>query len=640
MFPSRTLLLWGGLCLAAPLAAQSTQTLQFLPIADRAVTSAPFQVVALSSAYLPMSLSVTGPANLNGRVLTLTGVGTVTVTAKQTGNSQYAPASASISFRSLPEVPQLTVKTSASLIYGAPFKAASLGITAAASPMPAYANDTAQVSSSKASTLAPGAALSYLANDPAIRYEGGTISPTADPNARGGYDLHNYPAPYSGYLRMAFTCDCSAFEVKIEGRTFPYRIWVDGNWTTPDNIQDPTPYPTPAYILVKFPDRRPRQIKFGIGGNAPIFGVNTPAGESISAPQVPIGPRVLFLGDSWTGPTILPPAIGPAQIGLAGGGYPQALGEYFNWDYWYDGTGGSGFTVTGPYTGARVFPARAQTDICSNPIDAAFLFGSVNDGSSSFGAIQGAVEDTLSTIQGCKPSDPIYFYGVQQDQPQNEQAQAAAVAAEPKNVTYYNDGKDNWFYGSSTDASTGNNYAYLNGHPTPLGHDFLAQEIAAHLTAQLPALTPKPYPLFTQVPLAGSMQASVADGAILGAGQHTMTATFTPADATHYAAASLQSTVIVAKATTAVATQLMVLGSTAVEIFTVAPQFQGTPTGTLQILVNGSSLGSAPLAGGRLVLPFPASMLPGFRQPGTKLTAVYSGDANFLPVSSSFTLGN
>ena len=61
--------------------AQGTapQSISFLPVADRPVNSAPFQVVALASSYLPVSISVSGPATLNGRVLTLTGPGSVTI---------------------------------------------------------------------------------------------------------------------------------------------------------------------------------------------------------------------------------------------------------------------------------------------------------------------------------------------------------------------------------------------------------------------------------------------------------------------------------------------------------------------------------------------------------------------------------
>jgi hypothetical protein len=46
-----------------------------------------------ASSNLPVTYTVTGPAVLSGQNLTITGAGTVTVTANQSGNSSYATAS-------------------------------------------------------------------------------------------------------------------------------------------------------------------------------------------------------------------------------------------------------------------------------------------------------------------------------------------------------------------------------------------------------------------------------------------------------------------------------------------------------------------------------------------------------------------
>jgi hypothetical protein len=52
----------------------------------------PITLGATASSGLAVSYAVTGPATLNGNKLTLTGVGTVNVTASQTGNTDYAAA--------------------------------------------------------------------------------------------------------------------------------------------------------------------------------------------------------------------------------------------------------------------------------------------------------------------------------------------------------------------------------------------------------------------------------------------------------------------------------------------------------------------------------------------------------------------
>lgn len=68
------------------------QTITFGALSAQKVGDAPFQVNATASSGLPVSYSITGPATLNGNIVTLTGYGTVTVTASQSGNNSYAAA--------------------------------------------------------------------------------------------------------------------------------------------------------------------------------------------------------------------------------------------------------------------------------------------------------------------------------------------------------------------------------------------------------------------------------------------------------------------------------------------------------------------------------------------------------------------
>lgn len=118
-FLSNLLLLLLTMCLPAFAQGSQPQTISFLPISDRPVSSAPFQVVALSSANLPVNLSVAGPATLTSteRTLSLTGVGAVTVTATQAGNAQYAPTKATLTFQSQAVTPAIT-STPAAIPYG------------------------------------------------------------------------------------------------------------------------------------------------------------------------------------------------------------------------------------------------------------------------------------------------------------------------------------------------------------------------------------------------------------------------------------------------------------------------------------------------------------------------------------------
>ncbi len=70
------------------------QTISFtaLPTSVAFGSAGPYTLKATASSGLTVSFSATGPANLSGSILTLTGAGTVIVTASQAGNSKYAAA--------------------------------------------------------------------------------------------------------------------------------------------------------------------------------------------------------------------------------------------------------------------------------------------------------------------------------------------------------------------------------------------------------------------------------------------------------------------------------------------------------------------------------------------------------------------
>jgi hypothetical protein len=68
------------------------QTITFGALSQQKVGDAPFSLYASSDSGLLVSFSVSGPAVLNGDILTLTDWGTVTVTASQVGNASYAQA--------------------------------------------------------------------------------------------------------------------------------------------------------------------------------------------------------------------------------------------------------------------------------------------------------------------------------------------------------------------------------------------------------------------------------------------------------------------------------------------------------------------------------------------------------------------
>jgi hypothetical protein len=69
------------------------QTITFGVLSSQKQGDAPFPLNATASSGLLVNFSASGPATLNGNIVTLTGFGTVIVTASQPGNSIYAAAS-------------------------------------------------------------------------------------------------------------------------------------------------------------------------------------------------------------------------------------------------------------------------------------------------------------------------------------------------------------------------------------------------------------------------------------------------------------------------------------------------------------------------------------------------------------------
>ena len=73
-------------------AQKNLQSITFAPIPTKTYGNAPFALTATATSGLPVGFSVSGPAFVTGNMLTITGVGVVTVTAFQSGDASYAAA--------------------------------------------------------------------------------------------------------------------------------------------------------------------------------------------------------------------------------------------------------------------------------------------------------------------------------------------------------------------------------------------------------------------------------------------------------------------------------------------------------------------------------------------------------------------
>lgn len=111
-FVSGTLTISGGVA----------QTITFSPLANLTYGVGPIPLTAAASSGLAVTYTVTGPATVSGSTLTITGAGTVKVTAVQAGNIDYAAAMASQSFAVARALLTVTANNSIKT-YGAPHPA-------------------------------------------------------------------------------------------------------------------------------------------------------------------------------------------------------------------------------------------------------------------------------------------------------------------------------------------------------------------------------------------------------------------------------------------------------------------------------------------------------------------------------------
>ncbi len=80
------------LALAFPAMAATPQTISFASIPDQLLGTSPLVLNATASSGLPVTYSLSGPATLSGNRVTVTGLGRVSISARQKGNATFEAA--------------------------------------------------------------------------------------------------------------------------------------------------------------------------------------------------------------------------------------------------------------------------------------------------------------------------------------------------------------------------------------------------------------------------------------------------------------------------------------------------------------------------------------------------------------------
>jgi len=154
--PSKTISLSGT---GLPAQTNGLQSITFAALSDVPYGTSPITLNASASSGLQVSYSVTGPATLSSSVLTLTGVGAVSITASQTGNASFAAATpVTRSFNVTPGLLTIT-PVNASIVYGAAIPAFSYTVSglAATDTLATALTGIPALTTTATSASAPGA---------------------------------------------------------------------------------------------------------------------------------------------------------------------------------------------------------------------------------------------------------------------------------------------------------------------------------------------------------------------------------------------------------------------------------------------------------------------------------------------------
>ena len=332
--------------------------------------------------------------------------------------------------------------------------------------------------------------------NPAFRFSGARVGQWDDTYP---HNLFNVASGITGtYASIPFVTEFETDATEMSVFTFgtggKYRIRVDREYVGLEPASGPPP--DGNFYLIKISFATPRRRAIAIEGLGIAFGGLIIAGaDHVYPPTLPLGPRCIVLGDSFT-------------EGLTS--YAQRLSGLMGWEVWSSGVGGTGYLNPG-LAGRVKFRDRVQSDVIANHPDIVIIAGGINDGASANGALKSeaqALYDILLTqlSPGAKVVvvGPWWPRGIpsQEVLDTRDALRDAAVGRGlafidsiiSTDVTQINVG---WIKGTGNAGNpqgNGNADTYISQdgtHPTDLGHQYLARRLSDELKAS-PYSDPRP----------------------------------------------------------------------------------------------------------------------------------------------------
>lgn len=325
--------------------------------------------------------------------------------------------------------------------------------------------------------------------DRAFRYSG------ADARAAGAsYPWESFFRSYGitglyaslPYL-VQFDTDASEFELLLLGTQGQYRVKVDGEYVSLNVSQGPPGDGNFYWLKLAFPDRLKRAILIEFAYQT-FGGVAIKPSDQLLPPEKLLGPRCIVLGDSYTEPLVC---------------YARRLDSLMSWEVWNSGVGGTGYVNPGP-SGRVKFGDRAHSDVIANHPDIVIVAGGINDNSYLPEEVHNAALALYDQLLTNLPSAKIVVLGpwwpsgrpIQSVLDTRDAIKQAALARglafiDPIVATNISQVNAGWITGTGNAANSrgdGNADEFISvdgTHPTDLGHQFLAFQLAMRLKNML-----------------------------------------------------------------------------------------------------------------------------------------------------------
>ena len=330
----------------------------------------------------------------------------------------------------------------------------------------------------------------------AIRFVGtvptrGTVYPNtlflaSNRNGIALTSLNGHPCWYA-----EFDHDGSVVEFITRGTAAGFRIMVNGQFTGPAQRNSATADGQFYPVKIDFGSRAMRRIRLEVNGNFEFgkFFIE-PTASMWATPR--IGPRVCFIGDSFTEPTISDTATATV-VSTGHEGWATICSRLLGWhDRYVLGSGSTGYLTSG--TPGRVkFRDRVQNDVIARNPDIVVVAGGIND--SAYTPAQLGAEAALlyEQIRAGLPGARLYvlspFFPRTPDAAILARSDALKAEALKVGAAFIDTLVPSIITGSGKQGSpngSGNAEVYTGAdgtHPTFLGHEHLGRRVATLIHA-------------------------------------------------------------------------------------------------------------------------------------------------------------